>query len=895
VSRLARSVLAVSAAWLAPAQVAPAQDAPAQPAAEPEAAVETATVDSAFSDALAVAAHRTALIDLRLLESPTALDYRATHDFMSLIAEVAPGDLAVARHAAAAAFGTGDADLLEQATRRVIRLDPDDTVSQLRLIVSRIAENQTVEDRLAAYDRFLGRAGERIDPTIRSRLALDAALLHRERGESQKFVERLTLATELDSTNKDAAALAFNYYASRVPGDAVGQLRLQFNLLFADPFDPRVHMSIALLLAQEGAMIECFRFHRLGLALLDAVDARGPQRDVERLTLMWELQGPEAVVAEIARRLASERDAARAVYERDLKLDVADEDLLPPEEVSLDGLYERMRVLAGLAAGDFVAVETGIEELKKISDRATAALRDPTRSLDPAEEAELLNDAIRAVSDLQFMRAVANVDIEKFDAETTAVARLGPRLQAALAPLAAWIRYRNGDPAAALELAEQIDRDVGENFGTSILRGLANESLGSIDAALFAYRDLIKDDPLGPVGAWARSRMNQILGRDDPRTPAGQRMGALVNQVPLVIDRMIGEPILFLEFTLDGPEVVKPGEPVELELQIRNVSSIPLALGPDRPLNSRVVLLPLLDQRDVHTGRGQPEVIELDRRLRLDPLESLTVRVRPEGAFNGLINIANDPLLRNQRWRAVQGFTLSTNGQYEPGALCGSDDTGSILLEANPLAQLAPADLAAEIDRVTTEGDRRGLMLAARAAAAAFMRATPSSRQPPVARGSTDSGINPREADDYEPIPGSSTSEDLAPVVDALVRAHDAADPLARTLILATVPPASVTPGVEALDAAALEAVGRPTGASDPAAALARAIALVTRVADPEHPALAAALASAEPRLRLIAAAVSRRLQTGLPTAATTGPGFNELAGPTRRAMIERARARLGR
>lgn len=118
---------------------------------------------------------------------------------------------------ASAAFGTGDPGLLAKATARVVLLDPSDTVAQ-RLITARIAARQTAEERLEVYERMLGPRGASIDPTVRSRLALDAALIERERGELDRFLRYLTLATDLDRTNKEAHHLATSYFAEYAGG-----------------------------------------------------------------------------------------------------------------------------------------------------------------------------------------------------------------------------------------------------------------------------------------------------------------------------------------------------------------------------------------------------------------------------------------------------------------------------------------------------------------------------------------------------------------------------------------------------------------------------------------------------------------------------------------------------
>ncbi len=839
---------------------------------------------------------RVALLDLRLLESPRPEDYRRTLALLSLAGDLSPGDAELARRMAEAAFAVGDPDLLIDATTRVVRADPEDTVAQLRLIVSRIARMQTVDERLAAYDRFLGPQGSKFDASIRSRLALDAALLHRERGEGDRFVERLTQATSLDPTNKEAATLALNYFVDQLPDDPVGRLRLELNLLYADPFDPNVHMSIAFLLAREGALPQTARFHTMGMALLNEANRVGPERDVERLALGWQLQGPNAVVAEIDRRLEAERAAAQAVYERDVKLDVPDSELVPPETVHLDALYEKMRVLAALSAGDFLQVERGLEELRAIAQEKTTILRDPTRKVDPETESRLIFETTAALADLQLMRAIANVQLEEFAAETQGLGQLGREFQNALAPLAAWLRFRNGDAEGAIEAADRIEARNGPTPPLDILRGLASESLGSVDRAVEIYRGLIDDDPLGPIGAWARNRMLGLLNIRDPRTDAGRAMGPLADAVPDYIERMLGNVNRFMDFTVEVvQETVPPGEPVRVRIKLANISPFPLGLGPDRPLNSRVVLIPKLDSRAEFIGRPQPEVIDLNRRLRLGPRESLVVETDVGVGLTGLLGVVNAPLLNRQRWRAVQGFRVSDLGAFEPGPLCRADDTRAILVQAHPSASGTPAEL---IDLLrASERDRLPDLI--ESAASMFYRS-----EAPAASG-RDPGTGPlRTTDQYAtdselaPPPGAFSAAELAPLAGALAELYRESDAEIRAMILGQLPSAAMARAMQPFDEAMVELandrVELAQGEPEPAEALEIGLLIVTRLTDAKHPLIDAALNGPNADLRAIAQAARSRLTAGRATYATAGPGINALGGPTRRTAIERVRSTLG-
>lgn len=151
---------------------------------------------------------RTALIDLRSQQMPGPGDYAVASAMLEIARSLTPDDTNLLRRLIESERAAGNETRVMQHTRELVRLDPSDTVAQLRLLSWNASQKQTVEERLAVYERYLGPEGQKAisDPAVRSRLALDAALLQRELGNEKDFVRLLSLATSLDSSNKEAAA-----------------------------------------------------------------------------------------------------------------------------------------------------------------------------------------------------------------------------------------------------------------------------------------------------------------------------------------------------------------------------------------------------------------------------------------------------------------------------------------------------------------------------------------------------------------------------------------------------------------------------------------------------------------------------------------------------------------
>lgn len=229
-----------------------AGDQPRRPTERPRdtmtAQQELAQVQRVSSDLLA----RTVLRRSRNLARPTTEDYRLAALGLHLARRMSPQDAELLRHEIEAWTAADDVPRLMEATRELVRMDPRDTIAQLRLIDTQIGRLNTVEERRAAYDRLLGNAGQSLRPSVRSRLALDAALLAREDGDERAFLKLLTDATLLDATNKNAAAL----YASvllQFADTPIERFELIANVLLADPLDAGLYENAAVELMSNGA------------------------------------------------------------------------------------------------------------------------------------------------------------------------------------------------------------------------------------------------------------------------------------------------------------------------------------------------------------------------------------------------------------------------------------------------------------------------------------------------------------------------------------------------------------------------------------------------------------------------------------------------------------------
>lgn len=798
---------AAAAAFVAASALAAPRPA-LQPSAETSAPLEGFTARSMM---------RLALMDLRAAPTAETSDYQIASLLLGFAQELAPGDEELIRRRSEAAWLAGDQDLLLELTRQLIRLDPRDTVAQLRLISARIAALQTAEERLRAYEDLLGPKGRSLDASVRSRLALDAALLLRERGDEAGFVERLKLATQLDSSNKDAATLAATFFASRV-ADPIGRLDLLANVLMADPIDPNVHLSIARDLAMRGAFKGARRFHGNARRIMTIAGEVPETVQFESLMLEWLTSGPAEVVSILDRDLMTARDEAARVI-RSLERDHAStEGVRKPEDIKLPLTYNRLRTIAAFAAGDQLKAESVAAEIDAEASEALATLKDPSKWPEGAREEDMKLGVYSALADVLATRLWVKGGIQGLAPLLGQESQLRTDLLQIMPELEGWYLLRTGDPAGAIARLKPL---AAESRFAALGIAIASEELGRSDDAERIYREMTTQGPLTLYGAWARDRLSAMFNETRPfGDPAP--FENWTSTVPDWIDRLVLEPHRYVRLAVSLTDrSVEPVEASGVRLTLQNFSPIPLAVGADRPLNSRVLLAPKLDGH--LNGRNaivRPEVVDLERRLRLMPREELTITTWPDIGLTGwLIESAAAQSIR-ARWRAVHGFMFAPQGGYRPGVLCTESETASLTREPLLEARLTPDELAKKF----AYDPERSLQRAAVGLRCNLLFGKP----------------------DQSPAQWSVA-------VNAIAQRYASLGPATRAMLLVTLPHATMAPEMTPFDAVAREET-HPL----PLAAF-----LVTRVTDPNDETLAKAAQSDDPRIRSLAGLVAGRLQRG--------------------------------
>lgn len=612
---------------------------------------------------------RLSLARLREVEDPSIEDYRISALGIRIARRLDPTDAELCR----LELEAWDAALEDRESLKVVgelvKLDPADTVAQLRLITMRIRAMQTVEERTAAYARMLGEAGQALDPSVRSRLALDAALLCRESGDETRFIEHLTQATTLDVTNKEAAALYATYFLDR-SSDGRERVDLIANMILADPGDRQTFLQLIDELFQRGAFKAAKRFHDRAADLRDAARERPSVPEVfQKDLLICLIEGPDACLREVQK--VEDKLLSDVLFKNNAMRAAGREVGEDPAFFPIPAPLEMLRMAIAYGRGDATAME---EHARRVIQRhaiETDEMKKPPEvGVEPTPEDRLREYERRVRLSRITARLWAGMELDEAQADIDALLEdkeevLSPD---AIARITGWMKLRRGDAEGARALLEPLaPADAIALMGLALLAEQAGDQRG----ALGRYAQLALNHPQTAAGAAARIRIETLVGQ-----PVRQSEEALAldewsaNFAPWLdgVTR-IGNSYMGLAAAHTSKRVGPLDRPV-LRITLRNNSRQPMALGPTQPINSRLLCTPRMTANNEDMTRiTQPEVLNLGRRLRLMPGEELTQDL---WLSRGRLGVWMDVFCTSTltlRWRIMQGFEVTLKNTFEPGVL----------------------------------------------------------------------------------------------------------------------------------------------------------------------------------------------------------------------------------
>lgn len=821
--------LSLVAAALQPAQTPPVKPAtPAAPAPAAAPSVPAAPANSGttpgkpaignFAPAPTVekiepfaarALVRSLLVDIRLQSGPGPQDYTAAAIGLSEAAALSLGGNAQAdflRLALAAAQEAGDTTRTLDICKRLVQADPRDTAAQLQLIEARASQGESIDGRLSVYEAVLGARGNGIDDSVRSRIALSAALIAKQRGDAKKYGELLSKAAALDGSNKQAASLILDFFSERV-SDPVGRVELLTNLLIADPLDARTHTMLASEFAAASAPASALRFFDNAEQILARLgDGLPTAQAADRWLQIAKVRGPATVVRQLTDTLDAPRREAQQARDA-ARLNGNDPKQLPdPMSIRLAPEMERIRFACALAGGDKDATTRSLADFAAYAADFSAGLKPDDAPVAPAE------------LELAFMRLWSNTEIDLATAQIARFEKANVPAEA-LARLQALKQHRAGDSASARAVlsADGMKNDALAMVALAQVEIDAGATAEVVDRLLL---NIMTFAPGTPSAAWAHGLFAVRTGAQPPQPPLSERFSEMARGIPKWVDDVARDPSRFVTL-LTSPvrETLDAVEPAEITIRLRHTLPVPVSFGPGDVIDSRLLLTSLPDfGRGLDTARAVSEVLNLDRRLRLEPREELAAVVWAEPGAGGWSSDSAMGIANRVRFRLVNGFQM-INGSPQVVGFGGAS-------EAGPVLRAGPGSL-----------ETAGLLAAIKAdQGRAFARTMLAAR-----RALLDAGG-----------PGAMSIGDAQQIASAIAARYATEGAAGRVLILCQMPVRgqSVASGNFEADIAA-------TAETDRVVKLAR---LLTRAGTPGDAFLAASMNDADADVAKFAAALSGRL-----------------------------------
>ena len=534
---------------------------------------------------------------------------------------------------------------IERSLSAITRLDPSDKVTLLRRLLFIVELNQTAEDKVSAFETLLEpRSLEVLGNKIGARLAYALAQLQSRIGDSDQYAIRLQQAVQLDPYYPAATAAAAGHFAMRGVLDAFSEAELMVAALIANPLDVGFASRLGALALDAGAYGSAARMLAIAQSSARAAGSEPLDIALQHATALW-----GANRSEEAERILDLQQ--RAIDEQAQRVAFAEDDTLQADELTKikgttpplmallraailsEGTDEQAyRLYVGEALTDLILMLD--EELELDLD------------LDPAAQASALTTLLEAAAFAAWQgedSAVIDLLVTEAQARFELSAATTMRFEV-------WQDIAEGRYSVALvTLSEMNDSEE----LTVLARSIAYERTGRMQDAARTWLELSRTSPGSIIGIWARHKLEKLLGKQLGNSPEAGKIEDLMKGIPITVDRMLLDRDRAYSFNIEPvASSVPPFAPINYILKITNNSGIPLSVGPLNPINSSIALLPKVTSFGPRTAPSSLYVLQIDRKLSINPRETLEVR----------FDLANFPISERSLRSAFNSATYEIRG-----------------------------------------------------------------------------------------------------------------------------------------------------------------------------------------------------------------------------------------
>lgn len=587
---------------------------------------------------------------------------------------------------------------------------PDSPAVQARVIDLYLSRMETADRKLKYLQRISD--DQRLAPEVRSHALTRTAETYLERSQSDKALEAIGQALELNSVNM--AALRLNAqvrYASSSPAE---RTTLMLALLRGNPAQASVVIDLARELAAAGLSADSLYWYGLGLQLTTA-SQMPPSSDMV-----------VGYVSELL--LANERASAADLARQWLQSSPDDIDVrFLQMAIEKNALRQENYASARLAAHN--ALTNVLATLRKEAGDQTATTQ-PIDSAQPAppgdpkadlelirksDDPRLLERYVTALADLAWLELYFNDSAQAADPLIAGIASVLTDESPTVARLQGWSFLRSGKlDEARVKLSAVADRDPLSRLG---LVNVARKQKAA-DATEQA-RQLRQDFASGLVGVFVWDSLQDMGIRVEPDPAVEAELAKFPRDWMDILERpdlvylIRGEPLSVSHAF---------GQPMLARVAVQNVSSYPISVGSDGALradlwidaNLRGIAAQniqgiaydrLADPIVLKPGQTVEQIVRVDqgdfaRMLNTNPTVSIqafiTVMTNPTTSAKGMVPGPGGQLLQLPRIVERKGTPITQD--------YGKAQTYQALSNGTPAEKLSATDLLGVIVRLIQAG-----------------------------------------------------------------------------------------------------------------------------------------------------------------------------------------------
>lgn len=599
----------------------------------------------------------------------------------------------------------GAVDARRRAVEAMVRLDPDDSVMRLRLLLDRIERRPTAQARIEAYETLLDPQNlERLGNRAGARLAFDLGLLQMRVGDVDAAAGHIADAVRLDPTFPQAAEMAAGMFRSVVP-TPIDEAELIAIAWTASPADRLLARTLGELVLADGDYENAQDILELALDLTPELSPARNSIVADRMLALWgDGQIDQAITLGDQESRSREVRRKRVLLQEGVDPDEVQASSIPPaSEIALitavirarqDNPEARERAVETLfRAYRFELTELGrrvrnIQEDDDLSEtRRTSLMKNAAK-----RRAGLFADQAWARAWFGWKPTEATSATDQ-DPETPSRLSLKDLLDGAIqggeldsnqrGVIEGWAAIEQEDfNAARVLLVPAAASSPYAEAGLAIL----DEVEGLRKEAATRYLTVYESRPGTLVGLWSRSRLEAMLGVKIPNTERSGLMAEMLKAtIPDALGRAIRDPRHGVLAVSVNPVSLRQQafEPTLIEIMVTNVSGLELAIGPDSPISPTIAIV--ADVADVvgipdtpeMTRLSRPTVVSIDRRFSLPPQDSIRIELDLTQT-----SLARDISLASIfggsfKLRAVVNFTVSPSGNID-GGVFGREGMSSV-------------------------------------------------------------------------------------------------------------------------------------------------------------------------------------------------------------------------